>query len=166
MSAFGREVDRIRRAKDITLAAFGAAVQRSEGSVSRILRGDYGESTSTGRRRKPVPPLGKELEMWFDVLGTDEADEPLLRLLAGAAYVPDEATRIALETMIIERFRGPKLPPEGGADSARGTYRIGARGTAAETASPPCPPTPGEASDVAVTGSSSFRPPSGQPTFR
>lgn len=109
MNAFGREVERIRRAKDITLASLGAGVQRSEGSISRILRGEYGEVTGAGRKRPPMPPLGAELEMWLDVLGTTPAEDELLRLLAGAAHCPDRLTREAIEAIIMERFEGGSM---------------------------------------------------------
>jgi transcriptional regulator with XRE-family HTH domain len=103
VTAFGERIEVIRKDKGVSLRALGAAINMSHGNVQKILKGRHGASEEIGhkRLRPPKPPLGADLEAWFDVLGTNEADEPLLRLLAAAAHVPADADREVLEAFII-----------------------------------------------------------------
>lgn len=102
MTAFGDKFEAIRKAKKVTLRAMGAQVGMSHSNINKILKGSH---------EAPRPPLGAELEMWFDAVGTTEEEEPLLRLLAAAAHVPDNQAREQLEGWIISHVDEQKVQP-------------------------------------------------------
>lgn len=114
MTAFGERMEGLRKARGMSLRALAAAVGMSVGNVHKILSGRHGKSVEENhnRQRPPTPPLGTDLQMWFDVLGTSRAEEPLLRLLAAAAHVPDDIARQELEDLLVKSVipMDPELP--------------------------------------------------------
>jgi transcriptional regulator with XRE-family HTH domain len=92
MTAFGDRLDALRRARKLTLRAMGRQVSMSHANLSKVLNGSH---------EAPAPPLGAELQLWFDVLGVAADDEVLLRLLAAAAHVPHDGAREELERFIL-----------------------------------------------------------------
>jgi transcriptional regulator with XRE-family HTH domain len=92
MTAFGERLDALRKARKLTLRAMGRQISMSHGNLSKVLNGSH---------EAPSPPLGADLQLWFDVVGTDEADEERLRLLAAAAHVPLDSAREELERFIL-----------------------------------------------------------------
>jgi transcriptional regulator with XRE-family HTH domain len=92
MTAFGERLDARRKARKLTLRAMGRQVSMSHGNLSKVLNGSH---------EAPSPPLGTDLQLWFDVVGTEAADEERLRLLAAAAHVPLDSAREELERFIL-----------------------------------------------------------------
>jgi hypothetical protein len=64
----------------------------SQSNLNKILNGSH---------EAPNPPVGMDLELWFDALGTDEADEPVLRLLAAAGHCRSPEARAELEAFVL-----------------------------------------------------------------
>jgi transcriptional regulator with XRE-family HTH domain len=126
MTAFAERMERLRQAKGVSLRALGAAVLMSHGNLSKILSGKHGatEDPNHRRLRPPTPPLGPELEMWFDALGASEAESRILRMLAAAAHVPHDQTREELERMILKYEQSSEFLAEV-EQANRQVYQIG-----------------------------------------
>lgn len=92
VTMFGQRIKALLKQRGLTLRAFGAMVQMSHGNISKVLNGSH---------EAPNPPVGVDLEMWFDAIGTVEAEEPQLRLLAAAAHCRDPQARSELEAFIV-----------------------------------------------------------------
>ncbi len=118
MTTFHARIDAIRRERGLSYRALGKLVGMSHGNVHKLL---------TSTHEAPRPPLGADLELWFDVLGTSEADEPLLRLLAAAEHIPDPTARAQVEAIIIAHMEEKRAARV--AEPRRGNYQIGALST-------------------------------------
>jgi len=92
MTAFGERLDALRKTRKMTLRAMGRLVSMSHGNLSKVLNGSH---------EAPAPPLGADLQLWFDVVGTEASEEERLRLLAAAAHVPLDSAREELERFIL-----------------------------------------------------------------